>query len=61
MRVSTTYRTGLNSYSQVAPTSAAVPVQHALGYLLQLPDGLGVVNHTIGSPRQIQMSLRLNF
>jgi hypothetical protein len=25
------------------------------------PSGLGVVNHTIGSPRQIQMSLRLMF
>ena len=25
------------------------------------PGGLGIVTHTIGSPRQIQMSLRLNF
>jgi hypothetical protein len=25
------------------------------------PSGLGIVTHTIGSPRQVQMSLRLNF
>ncbi len=25
------------------------------------PSGLGIVTHTIGSPRQIQMSLRLDF
>ena len=29
--------------------------------VLQLPFGLGVVNKTIGSPRQIQMSLSLQF
>jgi hypothetical protein len=31
------------------------------GSFYSCPSGLGVVGHTIGSPRQIQMSLRLNF
>jgi len=29
--------------------------------LYNAPVGLGIVKHTIGSPRQIQMSLHLNF
>ena len=29
--------------------------------LYNAPFGLGIVSHTIGSPRQIQMSLRLTF
>jgi len=29
--------------------------------LFNPPAGLGIVKHTIGSPRQIQMSLHLNF
>ena len=31
------------------------------GGLYSAPAGLGIVSHTIGSPRQIQMSLHLNF
>ena len=30
-------------------------------YFYNCPTGLGVVTHTIGSPRQIQMSLQLMF
>jgi hypothetical protein len=37
-------------------TSAAAP-----GGLYNCPAGLGIVKHTIGSPRQIQMSLHLTF
>ena len=33
----------------------------ALGGLYSAPAGLGIVTHTIGSPRQIQMSLHLDF
>jgi Carboxypeptidase regulatory-like domain/TonB dependent receptor len=39
-------------------TSAAAP---GAGNLYYCPGGLGLVTHTIGSPRQIQMSLRLDF
>jgi len=39
-------------------TSSASP---GAGGLYYCPGGLGVVQHTIGSPRQIQMSLRLDF
>jgi len=31
------------------------------GGLYSEPAGLGIVSHTIGSPRQIQMSMHLNF
>ncbi|HKD62156.1 MAG TPA: hypothetical protein VKB47_16965 [Terracidiphilus sp.] len=36
-----------------------VPIANQLLY--NAPVGLGIVKHTIGSPRQIQMSLHLNF
>jgi len=39
-------------------TSSAAP---GAGFLYYCPAGLGIVQHTIGSPRQIQMSLRLDF
>jgi len=39
-------------------TSSAAP---GAGGIYYCPAGLGVVQHTIGSPRQIQMSLHLNF
>jgi hypothetical protein len=39
-------------------TASAAP---GAGDLYSCPGGLGIVTHTIGSPRQIQMSLRLNF
>jgi hypothetical protein len=37
------------------------PVQGAPLYSSPTLSGLGIVNKTIGSPRQIQMTLRLNF
>jgi hypothetical protein len=37
------------------------PVIGAAGALYSYPSGLGIVTHTIGSPRQIQMSLHLDF
>ena len=50
----------VNSTSAALPsgcgTTSAVP-----GGLYNCPAGLGIVKHTIGSPRQIQMSLHLNF
>jgi hypothetical protein len=43
----------------VLPTGCgtATPVNN----FYSCPSGLGIVTHTIGSPRQIQMSLRLDF
>jgi hypothetical protein len=51
---------------EVDSTSAAVATNcgtpsAASGGLYNCPAGLGIVKHTIGSPRQIQMSLHLNF
>jgi len=37
------------------------PVINAPGSLYSFPSGLGIVTHTIGSPRQIQMSLHFDF
>ena len=50
----------------VGSTSAALPTgcgtsSGAPGGLYNCPVGLGVVKHTIGSPRQIQMSLMFDF
>ena len=50
----------------VSSTTAALPTgcgtTNALsGGLYNCPSGLGITKHTIGSPRQIQMSLHLNF
>ena len=51
-----------NSYSQVAPTPQQCQSNSApADTFYSCPTGLGVVKHTIGSPRQIQMSLHLNF
>ncbi len=55
----------MGAYSEVAPT----PAQCAPGvtppadtfYSCPTGSGLGIVKHTIGSPRQIQMSLSLTF
>ena len=52
--------------SAVSSTTAALPTgcgtTNALsGGLYNCPSGLGITKHTIGSPRQIQMSLHLNF
>jgi hypothetical protein len=40
--------------------TAGTPVSGANG-LYTAPSGLGIVTHTIGSPRQVQMALRLDF
>ncbi len=49
----------------VGSTSAALPTGCGTnpqpGGLYNCPAGLGIVKHTIGSPRQIQMSLQLSF
>jgi Carboxypeptidase regulatory-like domain/TonB dependent receptor len=42
-------------------TCNAAGVGTVSGSFYACPSGLGIVAHTIGSPRQIQMSLRLNF
>ena len=51
-----------DSYSAVAPTPQQCQGNSApAGTFYSCPTGLGVVKHTIGSPRQIQMSLHFNF
>jgi Carboxypeptidase regulatory-like domain len=51
-----------SSYSEVAPTPQQCQTNTApANTFYSCPTGLGVVKHTIGSPRQIQMSLHLNF
>jgi Carboxypeptidase regulatory-like domain/TonB dependent receptor len=53
-----------SSYSEVAPTPAQCQAGNAppnTFYSCPTGSGLGVVKHTIGSPRQIQMSLSLRF
>ena len=51
-----------SAYSEVAPTPAQCQTNSApANTFYTCPAGLGVVKHTIGSPRQIQMSLRLIF
>ena len=51
-----------SSYSQVAPTSEQCQQNNAPdNTFYSCPTGLGVVKHTIGSPRQIQMSLHFDF
>jgi hypothetical protein len=51
-----------SSYSQVAPTPQQCQQNTApANTFYSCPTGLGLVKHTIGSPRQIQMSLHLSF
>jgi hypothetical protein len=51
-----------STYTGVAPTPAQCQAGNApSGTFFTCPTGLGVVKHTIGSPRQIQMSLSLSF
>ena len=55
-----------NVPNYVSSTAAALPTgcgttNPQVGGLYNCPSGLGIVKHTIGSPRQIQMSLHLNF
>jgi hypothetical protein len=53
---------GVAPGSNVLPTNCGTPGATAgAGGLYSCPSGLGIVTHTIGSPRQIQMSLHLDF
>jgi hypothetical protein len=47
------------SGTTVLPTGCGTAA--AVNNFYSCPGGLGIVQHTIGSPRQIQMSLRLDF
>jgi hypothetical protein len=53
----------LGAYTAAAPPAGTCTPSGITppGYFYSCPNGLGVVKHTIGSPRQIQMSLHLNF
>ena len=55
----------LSSYTGIAPPQQECQsnpsLANAQGYFYSCPTGLGVVKHTIGSPRQIQMSLSFKF
>ncbi len=53
---------GVAPGSNVLPTGCGTPGAAAgAGDLYSCPSGLGIVTHTIGSPRQIQMSLHFDF
>jgi len=60
---------GYNAFPPADPTNAsALPsgcgtssAESGFGGLYSCPGGLGIVTHTIGSPRQIQMSLHFDF
>ena len=61
---------GYNPFPQYPNSSASAPTQvlpsgcgtsAAVNGFYSCPSGLGIVTHTIGSPRQIQMSLHLDF
>jgi hypothetical protein len=43
------------------PTGCAADGSQTNQSFYNCPGGLGIVTHTIGSPRQIQMSLRFDF
>jgi hypothetical protein len=43
------------------PTGCAADGSQSNSSFYNCPGGLGIITHTIGSPRQIQMSLRLDF
>ncbi len=43
------------------PTGCNAPGQQTDTSFYNCPAGLGIILHTIGSPRQVQMSLRLDF
>ena len=45
----------------VAPTGCNALGQQTNNSFYNCPAGLGITTHTIGSPRQVQMSLRLDF
>ena len=58
-----------NGYYNAFPTSGTTPLpagcaangSQTNSSFYNCPSGLGIVTHTIGAPRQIQMSLRLDF
>ena len=51
-----------SSYSEIAPTSSQCQQgTEPSGTFYSCPTGLGITKHTIGSPRQVQMSLHFNF
>jgi hypothetical protein len=56
---------GYNSYpvqgTTAAPTGCDASGNQTNSSFYNCPAGLGITLHTIGSPRQIQMSLRLDF
>jgi len=57
------YPDGVVPSGQTCSTTAGVQSANPStgNYFYNCPTGLGVVTHTIGSPRQIQMSLQLTF
>jgi len=60
---------GYNAFPGPDPTNASVlptgcgtsAAANGYGGLYSCPSGMGIVTHTIGAPRQIQMSLHLDF
>jgi hypothetical protein len=58
-----------NQYYNPFPTAGTTPLPtgctatgaQSNSSFYNCPSGLGIVTHTIGSPRQVQMSLRLDF
>ena len=56
---------GYNGYPVIgttpAPTGCNAAGQQTNKSFYNCPAGLGITLHTIGSPRQVQMSLRLDF
>ncbi|MGD0546837.1 MAG: hypothetical protein ABR991_03325, partial [Terracidiphilus sp.] len=60
-----TQNAGFNNYPTVgttaAPTGCDVNGNQNNTSFYNCPSGLGITTHTIGSPRQVQMSLRLDF
>jgi hypothetical protein len=63
-----TQNAGYNPFPQAPNSSLSAPTQvlptscdNTNTGFYACPSGLGIVSHTIGSPRQIQMSLRLDF
>jgi hypothetical protein len=57
------YPSGVNPTGNTCATAAGVQSAQPYegNYFYNCPTGIGVVTHTIGSPRQIQMSLQLLF
>jgi hypothetical protein len=60
-----TQNAGFNNYPTIgtvaAPTGCDASGNQTNSSFYNCPAGLGITTHTIGSPRQVQMSLRLDF